>query len=518
MLAGSKQVPSCYADPFLISDEDLTSTASAVGEALRCESDEVLGMLLERRRKRFAWLKRGITQDEVDAIKALNLRSVGITYEWRRYYPNAGLAAATIGFLRVDGEPGAGLEISLREHLAPQDGRCVVVTDHRGRAISAIPGGNRSARNGRHVYLCLDDYIQRLLEKAVSDAVRRFGVPGRTWGAGVVVEPHSGRVLAISSTPSFDPNRYSDSKPQAYTNRVVSMPFEPGSAAKPIFAAGAVEAGVLNYDSRLFCENGLFRIRRGGRIRDHGQSYGQLSLEDIVVFSSNIGMAKVGLSLGNARLHAIAKRAGFGRKTGMETPGEDAGIVRDLRKWNTYSTPRVPFGQEVSVTLIQLAMAFCSLVNGGELLRPRLVDYVCDDAGDVVWRSRREVIRRFISPSTSARTLKVLEQVVRRGTGKSCRLSRWTSFGKTGTGQIPGPEGYIDDAYTGSFLGGAPVDRPRVLCLITVYWPDASKGYYGSKVAAPYVKEVLERTLTYLDVPSDLGFCSARRRRAGIRR
>jgi len=391
----------------------------------------------------------------------------------------------------------------MRQHLVPGEGRCVVLADQRRRPIWVVGEESRPPSDGHRVYLCLDAYIQGFLEKAVSDAVCQYGVNGRTWGAGVVVEPHTGRVLAICSVPTFDPNDYSNSKDEQRVNRPVSVPFEPGSAAKPIFAAAAVDAGVLTYDSRLFCENGLFHCPRGGWIKDHGERHGDLSLEDIVVVSSNIGMAKVGLTLGNARLHASAKRFGLGQRTGIEIPGEDAGIVRDLHKWNTYSTPRVPFGQEVSVTPIQLAMAFCALANGGELLKPRVVDYVRDSAGNVIWSSRREVVRRVISPSTAARTLKVLEQVVERGTGKRSKLSRWTSFGKTGTGQIPGPGGYVADAYAGTYVGGAPVGHPRVLCLISVYWPDASKGYYGATVAAPFVKEVLERTMTYLHVPED---------------
>ena len=518
LLAGSKQVPSCFADPFLLPDEALAGTAANVSRAVRLEYDEVVGALLDRREKRFAWIKRGLSADEAAAVEALRCRAVGITYEWRRHYPNAALAATTLGFRRQDGEGGGGLELALQDHLAPMDGQYVVKTDRFGRPIWTVADEDLPLRHGRNVYLCLDACIQGFLESAVSKAVSQYGVEGRTWGAGVVVEPATGKVLAICSVPTFNPNEYSTAPAESRLNRAIGMPFEPGSVAKPIFAAAAVDAGLLTYGSRIFCENGAFRAPRGGRISDHGQSYGELSLEDIVVFSSNIGMAKVGLMLGNQRLHAAAMRAGFGRKTGIELPGEDAGIVRDLRRWNTYSTPRVPFGQELSTTALQLTMAFCALANGGELLRPRLVDCIADADGNIVYSGRREAIRRVVSPSTARESLKVLRQVVERGTGKACRLSRWTSFGKTGTAQIPGPGGYVDGAYTGTFVGGAPAEEPQLVCLISVYWPEASRGYYGSRVAAPFVKEVLERSLAHLGVPGDLAVCAAPGGQGGVRR
>jgi cell division protein FtsI/penicillin-binding protein 2 len=160
------------------------------------------------------------------------------------------------------------------------------------------------------------------------------------------------------------------------------------------------------------------------------------------------------------------------------------------------------------VTQLQLAMAFSALVNGGVLVKPRLVEEVRNGAGEVVYHGGTEAVRRVVSERVSAETREVLRQVVERGTGKSARLSRWSSLGKTGTAQIPGPTGYADGAYTGTFVGAAPAGRPRLLCAISVYYPDADRGYYGSKVAAPYVKQVLEQAMEHLDVPSDLGLAA----------
>jgi cell division protein FtsI/penicillin-binding protein 2 len=166
---------------------------------------------------------------------------------------------------------------------------------------------------------------------------------------------------------------------------------------------------------------------------------------------------------------------------------------------------RVPFGQEISVTALQLAMAFATLCNGGELLRPRLVEAIAAPDGTVRWRSRRELVRRLLDRPVAAGAVEAMRQVVESdgGTGRRARMDRYTCFGKTGTAQIAGPGGYEDGAYVGSFIAAAPVDEPRLLCLISIYWPERSKGYYGGVVAAPYVKDVLQRSLAYLDVPPD---------------
>ncbi|MBS3734977.1 MAG: penicillin-binding protein 2 [Phycisphaerae bacterium] len=507
VLAGSERVPSCFADPAIIPDDRMYETAVAVGRALGRHPRDVLEDLLARRRKRFAWLAREIPAEQARAIRALDLRAVGIVKEWRRYYPNGPLASTLLGFRRRDGAPGGGLELALNTHLAARDGRRVVLADNRRRPLYAVDAESRPARDGRSIYLCLDVYIQRYLSEALRETVRRFNLPGRTWAAGVVVEPHTGNVLAMGSVPSFEASDVGPEDLSNAVNRVISMPFEPGSVMKPIFAAAAVDAGVVGYDTDIFCENGTFRVPRGGTIGDHGHCFAALSVMDIVVHSSNIGMAKIGLMLGNARLYAIARRFGLGEPTGIALPGEDAGILRDLDRWDTYSTPRIPFGQEMAVTSLQLAMAFSALINGGELLAPRLVDHIRAPDGQVVLRTPRRVVRRVISERTSAATREVLRQVVERGTGKSCKLSRWSSLGKTGTAQIPGRGGYVDGAYTATFAGAAPADRPRLLCVISVYWPDPKKGYYGSTVAAPYVRRVLEQSLEYLDVPGEGRFC-----------
>ena len=501
VLAGSRPIRSVYVDPDLIDEPDLAPTAIRLGKALGMTEVRVQELIFLRRERRFAWIKRGVSDQEADAVRALRLPWAGVTYEWKREYPNGPLAAAVVGFPPADpnSPSGMGVELQQRRVLAATDGRLVQMADASRRPLTAVASECVAPQDGLNVLLCIDAAIQEQLEKTLAETVEKFS--GK-WGSAIVVNPQTGEVLAMCSTPSFNPNDYAHATPEQYTNKTITVPFEPGSVAKPIFAAAAVQAGVVTYNTMIYCENGVYRAPRGGTISDHGNHYGFLSVHDILVHSSNIGMAKVGEKLGNRQLYEWARRFGLGEKTGIDLPGESGGILRDLRKWDGYSLRRVPFGQEVSTTTIQLAMAFSALVNGGELLRPRVADRIVDGSGRTVREFPRTVVRRVISRSVSDQTLSAMTDVVERGTGSGGKLSRWTSFGKTGTAQIPGPGGYSPNAYVASFVGGAPARSPKVLCLISIYWPTRN-GYYGGKVAAPAVKEVLEHALMYLDVPSD---------------
>jgi cell division protein FtsI/penicillin-binding protein 2 len=502
LLAGSKPVPSVYADPYMLKDNEIAEASIRAGKALQENPMRIQEALVLRRDLRFTRIKNGITQEQLEAFRTAHVPGMGILYDWEREYPNGALASQVLGYRRPDGRPGAGLELSQDRSLAARDGRRVVLADARRRPIWPLPDQDKLPQDGKNVFLCIDLNIQGFLEQAVTEAVEKFRGP-RTWATGLVVNINTGEVLAMFSCPTFDPREYNRLGPDARANRAIIMPFEPGSALKPVFAASAVEAGVVTYQTQIFCENGEYVAHNGGRITDHGSHYGWLTVADGVEKSSNILHAKLGEKLGNRAMYEIAHRLGLGERTCIELPGESPGIIRPLRRWDGYSLRRVPFGQEISVTALQLTMAFCALTNGGELLQPRIIDHITDVNGKEVYRGQRTVVRRAISPMVSAQTLAVLQGVVERGTGTSARSDRWAFFGKTGTGQIPGPRGYIDGAYVSTFIGGGPVEKPELMCLISVYWPDRSKGYYGGKVAAPYVKQVLEKSLAYLNVPPD---------------
>jgi cell division protein FtsI/penicillin-binding protein 2 len=374
-----------------------------------------------------------------------------------------------------------------------------VEADARRRAIWPVDEESRPPKDGGHVFLTLDATIQGYLDKAVRSA---FETHKGKWATGIVIDPNTGTILAMCSYPNFDPNTFNTSSPDSRLCRAIAVPYEPGSAMKGVFAAAVVDAGLMTFDTKIDCMNGSYSAPNGGTVTDHGGPYGVMPLTDVVVHSKNVGMAKVGEKMGNPALYETARRFGFGQETGIELPGESCGIVRDLRKMDGYSLRRIPFGQEISVTGLQLAMAYGALVNGGTLYRPRLIDHITDATGNVQFQSKPTALRQVISPRTSQGILSVLQQVVERGTGKACQMDKWTSGGKTGTAQIAVGGVYPAGAFTSTFIGVAPASKqPALVCLISVYWPHS--GHFGAQVAAPYVKEVLEQTLPYLNVPPD---------------
>ena len=279
--------------------------------------------------------------------------------------------------------------------------------------------------------------------------------------------------------------------------------YEPGSVFKPFVTSAALSDGVVGWGDEVFCHNGAYRCRRG-RILHDAHPYGRLTVEAVVYKSSNIGMAKIGELLGNARLYQIVNAFGFGRPTGVELRGERTDSVRPLRAWKRDSTWSVPMGQEVVVTALQVTMAFAALANDGLLVRPRLIDAIAAPDGQILEdRSRPIPAAQVIDPNVSRRFVRdVLGRVPTDGTGRRhARLDGWTSFGKTGTAQIAP---YSSDQFTASYIAGAPLNTPRLVCLVSVRKPDKSIGHYGGQVAGPVVKGILERSLAYLDVPRDV--------------
>jgi cell division protein FtsI/penicillin-binding protein 2 len=511
-LAVSEQAPSVYADPGMIKDFDLGEASVRIGQAIGASPVDIENIIVSHRyrseneetgehgaAKHFAWLKRGITPQQADVVRALKIPGVGVSYEWNRQYPNHDLAAQVLGFRTLDGLPGGGVELSQNYNLIGIDGVKEALADARRRQIYPLAGSSQAPVDGKRVYLTLDANIQQWLQEAVSESVEKFHAH---WGAGVVVNVNTGEILGLCSAPTYDPNDFNHYPPDAVKLRAITDPYEPGSAAKPIFAAAAVDRGVVGWQTMIDCMGGNYIAAGGGRISDHGAHYGVQSVIDIIVNSSNVGMAKIGEKLGLKAEHDIAVSFGLGHITDIGLPGESCGILRDLKKMDGYSLRRITFGQEVGTTSIQLAMAFAALSNGGLLLKPRLIDHVSDATG-ILQQSKTEVVRRVIRPQTSAQAVSVMQEVVERGTGKLCKSDLYNMAGKTGTAQIPGQGGYIDGAFTGSFIGIAPASHPMLVCLVSVYWPDRSKGHFGATVAAPYVKTVLEKSLTYMNVPPD---------------
>jgi len=501
ILAASVEVSSVFADPFVV--EDPADAAARAAPVLGMTADELYRILTENRNQRFVWLKRRVLPETAEAVRRLRVFGIGLVAEGERHYPNGSLAAHVLGFVGQEEQGLEGLERMFDERLAGRKGQAYILADRRRRPIWSEPDQFVAAEDGEQLVLTIDAMIQAWAEEAIAEAREKFHAASAT---AIVMDPRTGAILALANVPTFDPNRWSETQADSRRNRAVTDPSPPGSCAKPFFAAVALERNAVRLGEVLYCENGYWAA---ARLHDAGHRYGNLTFEEIVIKSSNIGMAKLGMRLGNERLYEALVGFGFGRRTGVWLPGESSGLVYPLARWTRLSTTRIPFGQEFSATPLQLVTAFAAIANEGKLLRPKILRGVLDSRGRVVADlAEPEVAGKALDPATARKMIdRALVGVIEQGTGKACRIPGYRVFGKTGTAQKIDPEtrSMSHTRYLGSFLGGAPADDPRVVVLVSVNEPDHSLGYYGGTVAAPAVKKILERTLKYLGVsPSGL--------------
>ncbi len=500
VMAGSHDRPTIFADPRMIEDHE--AAARQLAMVLGVKAADLQKLLDHPTSPSYVILKRAAEPSEADGVKALKIKGIGMSNEPVRSYPMGKMAAHVLGFVGAEGNGLEGVELACEKYLKATPGKRVVYRDVQRRAIFQEPDGFVAPQDGMHVVLTIDTNIQEVLEREVAAAVEKFQAES---GIGVVMSPRTGEVLAMTSVPTYDPSAAGKFKPDARRNRVLTDPMEPGSAFKPFVMAAALTEGVTRPAETIFCHNGLY-VTGKRRLSDH-EPYGTLSVEQILIHSSNIGMAILGQRLGNMRMHAALRQFGFGAQTGIDLPGEGEGLLMPLKTWNSFTTTSVPMGQELAVTPMQLATVFCGLINGGTKVRPRVVAAVLGRSGEIVEdRLKSEDLGRVVREDISATMRTLLAKVVNEGTGRNCRLEQWQVMGKTGTAQVPRTDrrGYEPDAYLGTFIAGAPERNPEVVCLIQIRKPNRRIAYYGGTVAAPSVRAVLAYALPYLGVPPDV--------------
>ena len=500
IISGTLLRKSVFADPKILPDKEAAARSAA--KALGLEPGELCQDMLAAGDRRFFVICRGATAEQAEKIKKAGFYGLGVFDEPYRTYPMNGLLAAMVGFVSPDGRGVSGLEHQCDAWLRGENGLKTIIRDARRKAFWLADGGYRPARDGFHVVLTIDTEIQATVERELAARVEQYDAES---GVAIVMHPKTGAILAMANVPGFDPNHYGDYSPSRYRNRSITDPYEPGSTFKPFIAAAALAEGKANLGEVFDCELGMWQD--GQRVLHDHHPYGLLTFEEVVIKSSNIGMAKIGKRLGNEKLYEYVKAFGFGEKTGVGLAGEDSGIVRPLARWDTYTTTSVPMGYEVAVTPLQLARAFCSWANGGMLVRPYVIRAVLAADGRVVRDFSDPPPQGRVLPAEIANTIrdKILCNVVNEGTGSRARLASHQVFGKTGTARISrkGGRGYERKAYVASFIGAAPARDPQLVVLVAIRRPDPSLAYYGGTVAAPVVREVLAHSLAYLQIPPD---------------
>jgi len=485
--AFNMSMDSLYAVPNVIKNQE--SVANQLLPILGVERSYLQERL--SRKKSFIWLARKLIPEKSEGIKKLNIKGLGFLKETKRIYPNSYLASHIIGFSGMDNIGLEGVERGFDNYLKGTPGWAIFLRDARLKKLDiwekmVIP------QDGMDLVLTIDEVIQYIAERELDKVFKDFHAKGASI---VVIDPHTGRILAMANRPTYDLNDHSDVSKDSIRNRAICDLFEPGSVFKIVTASAALEEKKVTEEDVFFCENGAYRV--GGRILHDHTAHGNLTFKQIIEESSNIGTVKVAQLLGPDTLYRYIKAFGFGSKLGIDLAGEISGMISPPRLWSKTSITAVPIGQEVGVTALQLAGAISIIANGGQLMKPYIIDSVRDNQGRIIKQNKPVLIRKVISVDTAMRIKKILTGVIEEGTGKLGKVLGFSAAGKTGTAQKLEPDGsYSHNKFVASFIGFAPAEDPLITVVVTVDEPHPY--YFGGVVAAPVFQKVAGDVIRYL--------------------
>ncbi|NLC43703.1 MAG: PASTA domain-containing protein [Clostridiales bacterium] len=487
---------------------DPKTTAIKLAEILDIDEDGLYEKISDKTKSEI-WIKRQLTREESVAIRSLNIKGIYFTEEPKRYYPNGNLASHILGFTMKYAEPAEGIvgqegiELYYDKYLKGLPGRLIMETDAQGKETPTNVERMVPPIDGWNVILTIDQVIQHFAEKAVSDAMEQYQAEKVYC---IVMDPKTGDVLAMANRPDFDPNEPPrelgyEGMEAFIKNIAVKDNMDPGSTFKIITTAAALESGVASVNS-TYNDPG-YRIVDGQRIKcwKHG-GHGHQTLHEAVQNSCNPVFMDMALGMGASEFYDYLEKFGFGSRTGIDINGEERGVMISEASVKNVDLARIGFGQSIAVTPIQLISATAAVINGGNYMEPRLVKAMeFDDGNEYIYEENKPVtLRRVISESTSSAMRDILESVVSEGSGKNARIAGYKVGGKTGTAQKYSETGGIKQgAVIASFIGFAPADDPQLLVLFMVDEPKVAVDF-GSVVAAPYVKMILEDSLNYMGV------------------
>jgi penicillin-binding protein 2 len=494
-LARSIETESFFADPRDISDpNDTAKRIAAITGQDREELARRLAVAIDAK-KQFVWITRRVNIESAKKLDAMELKGVFSRQEPKRYYPNDSLAAHVLGFVGTDEIGLSGVEQYYNEKIRGESGKVYLEMDRDRRAFESY---EVQPNPGQTVVLTIDQTIQYRTEQALNAAVERAHAKS---GTAIVMDPQTGEILALANAPSFDPNQPQKDSAEARVNGALQNIYEPGSTFKVVAYSAAIEKGLVRPEDKIDCQMGQITVA-GRLIHDH-KPFGVLTIADALAQSSNVGAIKLGLLVGNESMYEYMKRLGFGSRTGIDLAGESAGLLKSLSRWQPSSIGSMAMGQEIGVTPLQMATAYCVLANDGMLVKPHVVRELRAANGTVVFQAKTES-RRALKAETTAALRNMLEGVTLHGTARKAQLDGYTAAGKTGTAQKVDPKTHTYSAtkYIGSFVGFAPVKNPAVVIIVVIDEPQGS--YHGGDVAAPVFREIAEQILPELSVAPDV--------------
>jgi len=490
-LAINLDTESVYCDPAEIASPD--RVAVALSRTINNKPAVILARLSAN--NRFNWIERKVSLEDTQRIRDMKLGGIGFLPEIKRFYPEGSLASHIIGFVGVDNNGLEGVEKSYDKYLSAVSERVSVIRDARGNVLSE---GMSKEIKGNNVILTIDEGLQYIVEKNLDDAVERWKAASATV---IMMEPHTGEVLAMASRPTYDLNDPAEVTPAKRRNRAVTDCYEPGSTFKIVVGTAALEEGIVTPDTRFDCSAGYIEIA-GRKIKD-AERHGVLTFKEVIQKSSNVGTIKIGLNLGREKIYSYIRKFGFGEKTEFDLGGEASGWIRPPDRWSGTSVGAIPIGQEVAVTPLQVLRAYSVIANGGFLVRPHVVSAISSPAGAVIYKAATES-QRIISEKNVKTFKNILKTVTEEGgTATGAAIDGNEVAGKTGTAQLfdPKTKRYSKDKYVSSFVGFVPADDPRIAMIVVIHEPKGA--IYGGLVAGPVFKQIANESLSYLSVPRD---------------
>ncbi len=494
LLAGSHHVYSLYAVPMETRGRR-SQEAILVASLVNVPLDRVLRRL--RRNQGFVWLKRHLTRTEMQAVKTQlsALPGVHLITEAVRYYPEGFLLGPVLGFSGIDNQGLAGVELEYNRDLTGKPGKIEEEYDVVGRRLEYGDQRVVPSRPGDSLRLSVDLNMQWMAERACERAMASTGAKSVSV---LVMHPRTGGILAMAQRPSIDPNYFREYGTKDYRVLAVSDAIPPGSIFKPVTLASALEAGTTHPSSGFFCPG--FKIVFGRRINCwRPEGHGAESLAQVVMNSCNVGFMELGLGLGMERFYQALDRFQINGVSHIDLPGEAKGIMPRQARATLLDLAVMAFGQTLTVTPINLLNAIAAIANGGELLKPHVVEKILSADGRVMESRDREVVRRVISPEVSRMVQEMMTGVVSRGTGKQAQVPGYRVAGKTGTAQKVIAGRVVKGVYIASFVGFAPVPNPEVAIMVNVDEPVGA--FYGGQVAAPIFGRVMRDILRYWKIP-----------------
>ena len=442
---------------------------------------------------KFEYLERDLKKEKLGSLETTSFEGLNLERKFRRYYPHNHIAAQLIGFTNLDDNGISGIEKDFNDYLKGSPGWIYKTKGWSGKIQHKSGMPFKRPVDGSNIQLTIDLEYQSILEEELK---KRQLETKSSSATGIIMDPQTGEILAMATTPSFDNNQFQSTKPELHRIRSITDQFEPGSTFKVVSAISAIYDGQIGLQDEFNCENGSFKYY-SEEISDH-EKFGMLTLSQIIQHSSNIGIIKMMEQVGPKTLFSKSRDFGFGSKTGISLNGEVTGKLKKHTEWSAVSLGMIAMGHEVAVTAIQLAVAYSSIANGGYLLKPLIVNQIMEPEGSIVY-DEEPIVARKIADTVSMKNIReMLRNVITKGTGQNAKIAGWQVAGKTGTAQKWKDGNYSNDKFISNFIGFLPYEDPQLLALVMLDEP-SKPFHWGNEGAAVAFKRIMERIINMDD-------------------